>query len=213
MRWDDGSFWSNALLVAEYLASELGAPAPRPSVGRQGQSLLRMSLRGVADGIPAKVRFAADGQTEEGTDMEVSIAPERPWADLIGDALGLGATLSALVRDPDASGIALGGTRSLPSELDGGHVEVLRALDGALRVRVSDGRPAGHERPSASTAVTNVDELLRRACAREERVEGPGHRRVVYRGLVGVGEPCEVTLAVGPAKGIAGEMLIVGGGA
>jgi hypothetical protein len=204
----DEGFWGGASLVAEYLASEIGAPAPRAGVGRRGQKQLRVRHRGVADGVPVEVKLFAEGVTEDGTTMELSLLPERSWVDLIGDAIGVGAALSSLVLSPGAIDIPSGGSRAIPSELDGSHVEVLHAVDGAIRVRISEGRNAGHERPYAWGALTNIVALLERRSARHDDVAGLGHPCTMYRGLAGPAGAMEVQLSQQPAKGWLAELLI-----
>jgi hypothetical protein len=196
----DERFWGGATLIAEYVAAEMGARKPRYGVGVRGQPLLRMHHRGVADGVRADLRFSADGRTEEGLSMWLSILPERPWSDVVGDALGVGSALSALL-DPAAPEIPAGGTVSLPAELDGGRVEVLRAVDGALRVRVLEARSSGHEKAGARSAAGHARELLERLCPKKQQSAAAG--ALVYAGLQGASGSFEVRCLEEPAQAVA----------
>lgn len=196
----DQRFWGGATLIAEYVAGEMGARAPRQGVGPRGQSLIRMHHGGVADGVRADVRFSADGWTEEGLSMSLSIFPERPWSDVVGDALGVGPALSALL-DPAAPEIPAGGTVALPAELDGGRIEVLRAVDGALRLRVLEARSTGHEKASARSAAGHARALLERLCPKKQQSAAEGS--LVYAGLRGASGSFEVRWSREPAQGLA----------
>lgn len=208
-QWDhDESFWSGASLVTEYLADELGAPRPRVKIGRRGQEQLRLRCQGIADGAPVEAQLFAEGQTEEGLTMELSLLPVRRWSDLVGDALGVGPALSSLVFDPAAGTLPRGSTLSLPTDLDGSHIEVLRAEDGALRARVSTGSVYSTGAPLAGMASTDAGDLLRRQCARHEDLDGLGFQCVVYRGLQGPEGPLEVRLSRRPTAKIEAELII-----
>jgi hypothetical protein len=196
----DESFWSGSALLADYLAAEMGAPRPRYQIGNRGQKLLRVRHRGLADGVPAALRFAADGWTEDGLAMEFSLLPERPWSDLIGDALRVGDALSALL-DPASTAIPAGGTISVPAALDGGRVEALRAVDGTLRLRLLEGRSTGHEHAGASSAAIDVHDLLERLCPKGRIVEEAG--QVVFGGLTSPAGSFEVRWLERPAQGVA----------
>lgn len=198
----DGSFWSGASLVSEFLADELALPKPKARVGQSGQRQIRLRGRGVADGAPCEVQLFAEGVTEGGTMMEVSLLPERSWSDLVGDALGVGPALSSVLAGETP--IPAGGTVSLPAELHGSHVEVLHAVDGSFRVRVAEGPRFSAGPLLASSAVNDAEELLRRLSAKQSEVKGLAHACAAFHGLRGA---TEVRLARIP--GVEGELVIV----
>ena len=203
---DDGGFWAAAALVAEYLAGEFGAPRPLAHVGRRGQKQLRVRHRGLADGTPAELRFFADGQTEDGLSMEVSILPERPWSEILGDSLGIGPALSDLLHNEGPWLIPPGAMKAIPAELDGSQVEAHRTTDGSLRLRVSAGPSSGTTRRLASS--TAPSDLLNRLSPKHQTIEGLGHWCEVFRGLPGPAGPLEIRLSRRPTPQIETELLI-----